>query len=281
MHQLLNDMKKTVVFFGKDRAGKGIFFFATGALLLIHDIYHLVTAKHVVFDQETERPKDEGVQIFFNSKTRDIKSCSLDRIKKDYGVKWIFHDDKNIDVAMMPISFEPNEDDVKIIHEDMFLTTDDLNEVQDIFFLAYQPGIEPKKKISPIIRGGIISLINEDRTFYVDACAFPGNSGCPVFVKPMPIRYSGKGGTRNGPVSIGDISMGPDPLGGKFIGIIGQYIPYQEIAISTQTERPRIIFEENTGLARVWSVGHIREIVKSSRFKEQLTRLSPTESGTN
>lgn len=277
MYQLLDDMKRTVVFFGRDKGDEGIFFFATGALLIIGKIYHLITAKHVVFNRKTKRLKDEGVQIFFNSKAGDIKSCSLDRIKKDYRVEWIFHEDKNVDIAMIPISFEPDEDDVKIIPEDMFLTIDDLNEVQDIFFLAYQPGIEPKKKIFPIIRGGIISLINEDKTFYVDACAFPGNSGCPVFLKPTPIRYAGKGGTKKGPVSIGDISMGPDPLGGKFIGIIGQYVPYKEVAISTQTERPRVVFEENTGLARVWSVGYIWKIVESPRFKEQLARLSLTQ----
>ncbi|GAG99454.1 unnamed protein product, partial [marine sediment metagenome] len=60
---------------------------------------------------------------------------------------------------------------------------------------------------------------------------------------------------------------------GKFIGIIGEYIPYREIAISTQTGRPRVIFEENTGLSRVWSVPFIREILELGIFKEQLNKL--------
>ncbi len=62
-------------------------------------------------------------------------------------------------------------------------------------------------------------------------------------------------------------------MGGKFIGIIGEYLPYQEVAISTQTGRPRVVFEENTGLSRVWSVNFIREIVESNTFKQQLDKV--------
>ena len=62
-------------------------------------------------------------------------------------------------------------------------------------------------------------------------------------------------------------------MGGKFIGIIGEYLPYQEVAISTKTGRPRVVFEENTGLSRVWSVNFIREIVESNTFKQQLDKV--------
>ena len=62
-------------------------------------------------------------------------------------------------------------------------------------------------------------------------------------------------------------------MGGKFIGIIGEYLPYQEVAISTQTGRPRVVFEENTGLSRVWSVNFIREIMESNTFKQQLDKV--------
>jgi len=62
-------------------------------------------------------------------------------------------------------------------------------------------------------------------------------------------------------------------LGGKFIGIIGEYLPYQEVAISTQTGRKRVVFEENTGISRVWSVNFIREIVESNTFKQQLDKV--------
>ncbi len=199
---------------------------------------------------------------FFNSKDGKIASRSIEEIKKNFSVDWIFYENKEVDIAIIPFGLDTQKDDVMTIPDNMFIPTERLFELYDVFFLSYQPGIEPQKRISPIIRTGTISLINDDKTFYINASAFPGNSGSPVFLKPSPIRFDEKG-----------ISIGSDELGGKFIGIIGEYIPYQEIAISTQTGRPRVIFEENTGLSRVWSVPFIEEILNLNIFKEQLNKL--------
>ena len=136
-----------------------------------------------------------------------------------------------------------------------------------MFFLSYQPGIRIQQRISPIIRSGIISLINEDNTFFVDAAAFPGNSGSPVFLKLSSVV------NESGQVSY--------QTGGKFIGVIGEYLPYQEVAISTQTNRPRVVFEENTGLSRVWSVSFINEIMKSKAFNEQLSRIKSVQASSS
>ena len=62
-------------------------------------------------------------------------------------------------------------------------------------------------------------------------------------------------------------------MGGKFIGIIGEYLPYKEIAVSVQTGRPRVVFEENTGLSRVWSVEYLNEIIESDAFKDQIENI--------
>jgi hypothetical protein len=262
MHVLLDEIKKTIVFLGKTTEEGKIQFYATGFLVNIQKIFHLATAKHVVVNTRTGKFIDNGMLAFFNLKNGRIGSRSIDQIKKDLGVNWIFHENKDVDIAVIPFGLDPQKDDVKTIPDNMFLAADRLFEVYEVFFLCYQPGIQPRKKISPVIRSGTISLINDDKTFYIDASAFPGNSGSPVFLKPSPIRFDE-----------GSISIGVDPLGGKFIGIIGKYLPYQEVAISTQTGRPRVIFEENTGLSKVWSVTFIREIVESDTFKQQLDKV--------
>ena len=261
MWGLIDQIKKTVTFLGKIGDENKIKFRATGFLVSIHDIYHLVTAKHVLLDQ-SGNIDDSWMLAFFNSKDGKIASRSIEEIKRNFSVDWRFHENKEVDIAIIPFGLDPQKDDVKIIPDNMFIPTERLSELYDVFFLSYQPGIEPQKRISPIIRTGTISVINDDKTFYIDASAFPGNSGSPVFLKPSPIRYDKKG-----------ISIGGDELGGKFIGIIGEYVPYREIAVSTQTGRPRVIFEENTGLSRVWSVAFIREILDSDIFKEQLNKL--------
>ena len=206
---------------------------------------------------------DADLQVFFNLKTGGIGSRYLSEIKEGFGIEWIFHENQEVDVAMIPFGLEVERDDVLTIPDNLFLSTSELFELYDVFFVSYQPGIEPTKKISPVIRQGMISVINEDKTFYIDGAAFPGNSGSPVFLKPSPIRFGSKG-----------ISIGGDPLGGKFVGVVGAYLPYQEVAVSVQTKRPRVIFEENTGLSRVWSVDFIRDILESDRFQSQLDRLT-------
>ncbi len=45
------------------------------------------------------------------------------------------------------------------------------------------------------------------------------------------------------------------------IGVIKSYIPFQDIAISQQTNRSRIIFEENSGLSLVEPVDYIFETI--------------------
>jgi hypothetical protein len=262
MKKLIEEIKKTVVFLGKiDHEGKPQFY-ATGFLVTVQNVYHLLTAKHIVVDMKTGKLQDDEMLVFFNLKDGGIAARSIKDIKRSSGANWIFHKNAEVDIAIIPFGLDPQKDDVKVIPDNLFFLPDSLFELYDVFFLSYQPGVKFQRKVAPIIRGGTISIINEDKTFHIDAFAFPGNSGSPVFLKPSPIRFDEKG-----------ISIGGNQLGGKFIGIIGEYIPYQEVAISTQTGRPRVVFEENTGLSKVWSVTFIREILESSAFGEQLNKV--------
>jgi len=262
VNELIQQIKKSVVFLGEFGAQGNRSFYATGFLVSVESVYYLLTAKHVVINERTGRIQDDGMHVFFNQLDGTIGSRSIEEIKQNYKLNWIFHENPEVDIALIPFGLNYETDDVKVLPDQMFLSAKDIVELYDVFFISYQPGIEPVSKILPVFRGGIVSTINEDRSFYIDAFAFPGNSGSPVFLKPSAVRTDGK-----------NILIGEDPYGYKFIGIIGEYIPYQEMAISTKTNRPRIIFEENTGLSKVWSVEHIGEIFESRTFKEQLRKI--------
>ena len=43
------------------------------------------------------------------------------------------------------------------------------------------------------------------------------------------------------------------------LGIVSSYIPYADVAVSRQTGRPRITFEENSGLAKVVPIDMAKE----------------------
>lgn len=266
MSSLINDIKRTIVFLGTINEKKERQFYATAFLVNIQNIMHLVTAKHVVKDPNTDEFIDSHMMTFFNLKDGTIGSRSIKDIKNNLLVDWIFHENKEVDIAIIPFGMNP-EDDVKTIPETLFLGADDLFVLYDVFFLAYQPGVLPQNRISPIIRSGVISLINDDKTFYIDASAFPGNSGSPVFLKPSALSFNEK-----------TFHIGGFKFGGRFVGIIGEYVPYQEFAISSQTGRTRIVFEENTGLSKVWSISFIKEVLESDIFKEQLEKITKKQS---
>lgn len=230
---------------------------ATGFLVNIDGVFHLVTAKHVIYNSDTDKIQDDNFVMFFNGKDGEIQARKLSDVKNRFKCDWIFHKDRSVDVAIIPSGYMPEIDDVSFISKTIFQGADQLHETFEIFFLSYEPGIKIGKRVRPIFRTGIISSMNEDKTFYIDAPAFPGNSGSPVFLSPSLLFDKSL-------TTIG---------GGKFIGIVGEYLSYQDIAYSRQTGLPRVVFQENKDLSRVWSVSYLNEIIEYTEFQDQVSKI--------
>lgn len=258
MKKLIEDLKKTIVFLGDfDTEGKPRPF-ATAFLVQVATVFLLVTAKHVVVDDHSKEVDDDKLYAFYNCLTAGVSYAyrNLAGFRKREKLEWIFHPNDEVDIGMIPFPINPQVDDVKVVQDELFSLEVDLQELNDIFFLSFQPGVAFTQRISPIFRSGTISRL-DNKKFYIDAASFPGNSGSPVFTKPSPIQVTDK--------TI-DIRV----TGGKFIGIIGSYVAYRDVARSDQTGEPRVMFEENTGLSLVWSTDCIKEIQESDSFKEQM-----------
>jgi hypothetical protein len=98
-------------------------------------------------------------------------------------------------------------------------------------------GVDPILHHNPILRQGLISQ-NGANKFLIVAGLFPGSSGSPVITKPF--------------VNIVDgILQVVEP---KLVGIAASYIPYEDVAISVQTKKPRVIFQENSGLGWAFKI---------------------------
>lgn len=110
---------------------------------------------------------------------------------------------------------------------------------------------------SPVCRMGCISRVEnvyhgaKNKSFLIDAITFPGNSGGPVISRPE------------------NISIIDTPYNGNanLIGIVSSYLPYQELLQSTQTQRIRMVNEENSGLTVVIPVDCIKEVVEMERTR--------------
>lgn len=226
--------------------------------------YHvfLVTNKHVLNNQK-------NIFLRFNPQSgqsaTDFPATLIDG-KGD--PLWTGHPIKEVDVAVLSINI--NMIDSAGMKFGIFTSDNDIllkkqlmeNEVSEgdfIYVLGFPMGLMPSDRQHVIVRSGIIARIRdlyEERSssFTVDSLVFPGNSGGPVVYKPEIVSIQGTKTLKRA----------------ALIGIVKSYIPYQDVAISQQTQRPRIIFEENSGLANVETVDKILETIEADKVKRNV-----------
>lgn len=234
-------------------------YLATAFLLEIDKRFYIVTASHVITEFAAAAQPGMELVAFVNDSQGKRTFVSLANLQTTFKTTWITSDSS--DLAIMPFGLKP-EFAVQIVPESLFLSSGSLEELQDVFFMSFQPGVQRTDRITPVIRKGMVSALNEDGSFYIDAFAFPGNSGSPVFIKALPMTSPEPG-----------VLVAGDPNGCRLAGVVGEYLTYQETAVSEQTKRPRVVFEENTGLARVWSVDALRALIASPEFHAQHEKL--------
>ena len=121
-------------------------------------------------------------------------------------------------------------------------------------------GLTGEQKNYVIVREGIIARLTEmidkaSNKFMINSFVFPGNSGGPVVLKPEVTSIQGT-------KSINSAYL---------IGVVVDYVPYNDVAVSIQTKKSRILFEENSGLAEVIPMNFVDETIKSWQMK----RLKP------
>jgi len=227
----------------------------TSFLLAFGGFNCLVTAKHVVLRDGQPRT---GLFILNNLRNGNIIAKSFDVFARE-GVQWIPHPEKEIAATICPMN--PEIDDYRRFSETLFEEFANIREGDDIFFLGFPLGIVVPSKVTPIVRSGMVALKKNDDTYLIEANAFPGNSGSPVFFKPCPFELGPSG------LTLGRIRPP------KLIGIMVSSISYRDVAVSKQTGDERVIFEENSGLANVLSVSSIRETLNSPDFQNMLRRF--------
>ena len=255
MKKLIEEIKKSVVFLSVQQDANISDPKGTGFIVELDGVFHLVTAKHVVSGFEN------NVIALLNSKTGGIIGKQLFNNQR---MKWIHHD--KYDLSVYPFLIDQNVDDVKLIPSTLFSKDENLYELQEIFFASFDPGsvnVKQENSIEPVLRKGAISKISKTEKITIDATCYPGNSGSPVFTAPSLFTITDQS------ISIGNLSTP------QLVGILVEYIPYIDVAESKQTKRPRITFEENSGLSRVVKAKYLLEIQQQQDFKEQVVKLKP------
>lgn len=214
----------------------------------------LVTNKHVLHNHSK-------IILRFNPQNGQAATDFPATLKhKDGRNTWTGHPDKETDIAIVLINlktieaagmkygFFKSDTDIMTKQE---MQDNQVSEGDFLYVLGFPMGMMPSDRQHVIVRSGIIARIrdlyeNRSKSFVVDSLVFPGNSGGPVVYKPEISSIQGTTPIRKA----------------ALIGIVKSYIPFQDVAISQQTKRPRVIFEENSGLANVETVDKILETIQ-------------------
>ena len=210
----------------------------------------LITNRHVVKDVDMLKAR------FNRPMGADPKIYDIPLRGNNGSIQWTEHPSSDVAVVqLLPKKLE--EDGIKFtwIPGDRQLALEQAKKLQisegdGVFVLGFPMGLAGEKRNYAIVRQGVIARIRDwlgghSPTILIDATVFPGNSGGPVFTKP---EIASVPGTKSNKRSL-------------LIGMISNYLYYEDVAISSQTHKARITFQENAGLATVVPVDAIQETV--------------------
>jgi S1-C subfamily serine protease len=214
----------------------------------------LVTNRHVL-----ENRKE--VVVRFNPVKSDEDARDYNLVLEENGKPlWLVHPNKDVDIAAIRVNYTllmEQKIQAAFFYSDKHVADiQKMNELglmegDGVYVLGFPLGIVGKKRNVVIARSGSVARIRDTLAekgleFLVDAFVFPGNSGGPVVSRA---EITAVQGTKSQNASF-------------LIGIVGSYLSYRDVAISRQTGKPRVIFEENSGLSRVHPVDFIIETIR-------------------
>jgi S1-C subfamily serine protease len=204
---------------------------------------YLVTNRHVFKGHNVAKLR------FNPSGSLPAKIYDLPLVDVDGKPQYQGYPDESVDVAVQSINVELLQKDgiqFSFFASDLHIlpftkaVDEGLSEGDSVFVLGFPLGQVGKERNYVIVRQGTIARVRDalagsSPDFLLDASIFPGNSGGPVVTRPEAMAITGTKSLSKA----------------WLIGVVSGYVPYQDVAISVQTNRPRVIFEENSGMAAV------------------------------
>ncbi|MCC6438931.1 MAG: trypsin-like peptidase domain-containing protein [Acidimicrobiales bacterium] len=223
---------------------------------------YLVTARHVIGDRPAlllrVNPSAAEPARTFRVALRD----DPERPDQPGGEPplWFHPDDDALDVAIIPVDLGLLRSqgmraatffsDTDLVDRGR-LAAEGVSEGDGVFVLGFPMGDVGGERNHAIVRGGTIARVRDALagtidTMLLDCFVFPGNSGGPVILRPERTTIEGT----------------PSPQRALLLGLVRSYVPYRDVATSSQTGRARIVFEENTGLCSATLIDVVADLAR-------------------
>lgn len=253
-----------VVAIGAPQAGSSTNWFATGFIygkfIKQHSAnqkeyrIYLVTNRHVVSQLN-------AVRLRFNPvASAPAKEYDLVLVDGQGKPQWHAPTDPEADVAVVPIDYGRLEREsiaIKFFGDSEHvagrarMTQIGVAEGDFVYVLGFPFGDVGGTRSYVVARSGSLARVRDTlsgnrRDFLVDVPTFPGNSGGPVILKPEVVSIQGT----------------PANSLALLIGVTAQSINYLDEAVSKQTGRTRVTFEDNSGLSIAFPVDYIDEAIQ-------------------
>lgn len=208
----------------------------------------LVTAKHVVHDADGKLLGDLAYRLNrIGGSSQPLKDADL--VRTGVG-SWFASQQHDVAVRFLPIVQGVS---IKAIPLDRFIEEPQVEAGTPLAALGFPMGLRSVDHAKPIARRGMVGR-TDSTVVLADLFIFPGNSGGPVLYVP--------------PFKMDSFSFGMAIVWQEmFIGIVSSFIPYREVAVSMQTKRPRVVFEENSGLANLVPAWVVRNFITTGEVK--------------
>ena len=208
----------------------------------------LITAKHVVFKKDGTLQSGLGYRLNeTNGPSVLIDDAQL--VREGYQ-GWFAS--RSSDLACRFIAWRTTTK-LQAIPKDRFLERKAVDAGAPLLVLGFPLGLRSASQSNPVAKHGVVARSDSDGLI-ADVLVFPGNSGGPVLYVPQ--------------LKVGAPLSSPLVNQEMLIGMVINYIPYIEPAMSAQSGRPRVVFEENSGLANVVPTDAMVELLESSDVRE-------------
>lgn len=229
-------------------AGKESRPLGTGFLAFTGKHLVLVTAAHVVFSEDGKLFPDLQYRVASLNGTELITNSS---IAAAGGGGWFRSSAADVAIRFFGITATAS---LKGIPLEFFLSSSDLKAGNPCVVLGFPAGYRSALYPHPVLRQGVIARADPE-DLLLDAFVFPGNSGGPAIYLP-PFNISG------GLLKVTWLQRA------ALIGVVVEALSYSETAISSATKHPRVVFEDNMGLARIVPAEQVIQLIHRSDVTE-------------